>query len=267
MIRVILCLAWMVGLGLCPLVPCEAAVVTSLNVTGTVNGTSVTATGTILGDSSTGLYAADLQFSTTVADWDLFSLYGTTVSVDRFYSKEIDIGYGLGTNFDTLTDGDFTFNRSVTFRGSVVGTANFAGQMTRTGIGTTDLTGSFVASGNWTPFGTIVSVNSYTETFQSAGAGQATSFMNIPYVMSTGSMIYAETFTTYSFGPLLELPAPQLGTRSISFTRDMGTDFELDFEGTVAALPEPSTMIILGIGLSIGAIGRRWRGRGASSHT
>lgn len=257
------CLSWLVVLCLVPSVPSSAAVVTNVAVTGTVNSTALTATGTVVGDSSTGEYDADIAYSTTVANWDLFSLYGTIVSVDRFYSEEIDIGFGMGTNFDSLTAGNFTFNRTVTFRGSVIGTATFAGQMTRTGPGTIDLTGNVIASGDWTPFGTIVSTGAYEELFAATGAGQATSFMNIPYLMSTGSTVLAETYTTYTFDPMLELPAPQLGTRSFgTLTRINDAEFEIDqFYGTVAALPEPSTMIILGLGLSMGAVGRRWRRR------
>jgi hypothetical protein len=264
--RMAWCLSWLVVLCLVPSVPSGAAVVTNVDITGTVNATALTATGTVVGDSSTGTYDADIKYSTTVAMWDLFSLYGTIVSVDRFYSEEINIGFGLGTNFDSLNAGNFTFNRSVNFKGGVVGTATFAGQMTRTGPGTIDLTGNVIASGDWTPFGTIVSTGSYEELFASAGAGQATSYMNIPYLMSTGSTVIAETFTTYAFNPLFVLPAPQLGTRSFgSLNRINDAEFEIDqFYGTVAALPEPSTMIILGLGLSMGAMGRRWRGRTAT---
>jgi hypothetical protein len=238
----------------------QGAVVTvSLDVDANINSTPITATGTIVGDSTLGTYHADIAFSSTVPKWDLLSVYWPMTSADRYFSREIDIGYGLGTNFDTLTGGNFFVNRTVTFEGSVVGTATFSGQLASTGPSTIDLTGTLTASGDWTPFGTIVSIGTYHEYFTPVGAGAATSYMEIPFLMSGGGTILAKTSSTYTFNPLIFLPGPQLGTRSFTFDRNSDTEFTLDFEGTVAAVPEPSTMMILGLGISIGFVRRRLR--------
>ena len=231
--------------------------------TGTINLAPLSITATAVGDPSLGTYTAQVQYSTTAPNWDFAGAFIAHSSTDRLFPEPTDIGYGLGTSLLTLTSGNYTIDRTVSYvlqsTGAVIGSASFAGQIARIDASTVSLTGNIAASGDWTGLN-VVSIQSYTDLWTPDGPGRVLSSMTVPYVTQSGDIVLARTESLFTFAPEISLPSAQLASTSYSFSRNGDTQFEFTFSGTISAVPEPSTFILAGLGL-LGALTLRRRRR------